>query len=324
MKSSTRRLRLKARDHPVAPRPHLAHAVVLVAVRIGVARDVEPVGGHALAVGRRRQQAIDDALVGVGGAVGEERVDLGRRRRQAGQVEGHAPQPGLARRLGRRLPALRLERGQHEPIDLAACPAARGDRRQRRRGGRDERPVRLPLGALFDPADQRRLLDLVEREVRIGRRHHHLGVGAGDAADQLALGRAARHDGAMARLQRRQRRCLHVEPQPALALPVVRTVALEAAVREERLDVEVEVDPIGHTGDRRRLPAAGTAPSPRLSETSTEGAGAPEGAGTPQGESCTVRALCARRGPRAGRPPLRRRLVFAAEAAHRVRGATGG
>ena len=126
---------VERRDHPVAPRPHLAHAVVLVAVRVGVARDVEPVGGHALAVGRRRQQAIDDALVGVGGAVGEERVDLGRRRRQPGQIEGHAPQPGLARRLGRRLPALRLERG-----------AARSDR-SRRVPSRSRRPPAAPASA---------------------------------------------------------------------------------------------------------------------------------------------------------------------------------
>jgi hypothetical protein len=60
----------------------------------------------------------------------------------------------------------------------------------------------------------------------------------------------------MARLQRGQRRRLHVETQPALALAVVRTVALEAAVREDRLDVEVEVDPVGHAGDRRRRRSA--------------------------------------------------------------------
>ena len=62
----------------------------MVAVRVGVAGGVEPVDRHALAVVRRGQQAIDDLLVGVGRCVGEEGIDLGRRRRQAGQVERHA------------------------------------------------------------------------------------------------------------------------------------------------------------------------------------------------------------------------------------------
>ena len=65
----------------------LALAVDVIAVRVGVAGGVEPGHRHPLAVVRRVQQAIDALLVGVGRLVGEERVDLGRRRRQAGQVE---------------------------------------------------------------------------------------------------------------------------------------------------------------------------------------------------------------------------------------------
>ena len=98
-------------------------------------------------------------------------------------------------------------------------------------------------------------------------------------ADQLAPGRAARHDGAMAGLQRAGRR-LHVEAQPALALPFVRTVALEAPVRQERLDVEVEVDDRAHRR-RRRLPVAGGDAEPRL-RTRTDAPGAPEDAGPQQ------------------------------------------
>jgi hypothetical protein len=44
-------------DHPVAPRVQLAVAVHLVAVGVGVARGIEPVGGHAFAVMRRRKQS---------------------------------------------------------------------------------------------------------------------------------------------------------------------------------------------------------------------------------------------------------------------------
>ena len=74
-------------DHPIAPGPHLLFRIDLVAVRIGVAGGIEPVDGHALAVARRGEQAVDHLLVGVGGAVGEERIEFGERGRQAGQVE---------------------------------------------------------------------------------------------------------------------------------------------------------------------------------------------------------------------------------------------
>ena len=49
-------------NHPVAPRPHHAAAVKAVPVRVGVARGVEPVERHPLAVSRRCQQSIDDLL----------------------------------------------------------------------------------------------------------------------------------------------------------------------------------------------------------------------------------------------------------------------
>ncbi len=52
-------------DHPVAPVPHLAQAVDVIPVGVGVARSVEPGHGHALAVVRRFQQGIDARLVGI-------------------------------------------------------------------------------------------------------------------------------------------------------------------------------------------------------------------------------------------------------------------
>ena len=58
--------------------------------RFAVAGHVEPVPAPAFAEARRGQQPIDDLLEGVGGVVLEERVDLLGRRRQAGQIEGHA------------------------------------------------------------------------------------------------------------------------------------------------------------------------------------------------------------------------------------------
>ena len=67
-------------DHPVAPGPHVAMAVDVIAVGVGVAGEVEPLHGHALAVVRRGEQAVDLLLVGVGRFVGEEGVDFVRSR----------------------------------------------------------------------------------------------------------------------------------------------------------------------------------------------------------------------------------------------------
>src|SRR5262249_54643043 len=61
-----------------------------VAVRVGVAGDIEPVAPPALAVGGRGEQAIDKALVGVRALISEEVVALRGRWRQAEQVEAKA------------------------------------------------------------------------------------------------------------------------------------------------------------------------------------------------------------------------------------------
>ena len=52
----------KSLDDPVAPRPDVAVAVLLVAVGVGIAGDVEPLGGHSLGVCIAIQQAVDCLL----------------------------------------------------------------------------------------------------------------------------------------------------------------------------------------------------------------------------------------------------------------------
>ena len=77
--------------------------VAVVADGVGVAHQVQPVHGHALAVVRAGQQAVHLLFVGVGRRVGHERRDLRRRRRQAGQVEADAAaaaSPGRPRAAG--------------------------------------------------------------------------------------------------------------------------------------------------------------------------------------------------------------------------------
>ena len=54
-----------------------------------------------------------------------------------------------------------------------------------------------------------------------------------------------------------ERDVLPIQAESRLSRAVVRTVALEAAVREDRLDVKIEIDQLGHAGDVRGAAAAG-------------------------------------------------------------------
>src|SRR5690606_36238355 len=117
-----------------------------------------PVGGDALTVPGRGEQPVDDLLVRVGRRVGEERVDLGYRRGETRQREGDAAEQRLARGLVRRLEAEAGEPRVDEVVDGVEWADTRwqvgaggGDLGPL---GRRERPVRLPLGALGDPADE--------------------------------------------------------------------------------------------------------------------------------------------------------------------------
>ena len=66
---------------PVAVGPHVALVVEVEAVGVGIARDVEPMAGHLLAVVRARKQPIDDLLIGIWSGIGDERRHLFRGRR---------------------------------------------------------------------------------------------------------------------------------------------------------------------------------------------------------------------------------------------------
>ena len=89
-----RKIAIERVDDPIAPAPHVAFRVCLVSVRVRIARSVEPLCGHPLTIALRGEQAIDDLLVCVTRFVVHERIDFGRCRRQAGQVETDATNQG--------------------------------------------------------------------------------------------------------------------------------------------------------------------------------------------------------------------------------------
>jgi len=100
--------------------------------------------------------------------------------------------------------------------------------------GHDICPVRLPLSTLIDP-----LLDDVsllggELPARTGRRHHLVWLSRCDPLEKLALSGFAWNE------------CLlplgRIEPQAALAFCLVRAVALEARIRQDRSHIAIEID----------------------------------------------------------------------------------
>ena len=179
---------------------------------LGEAHHVEPVTGVALAVGGGGEETIDESLVGVGPGVGEEGVDLGWRRREAGQVEGDAAEERGAIRFGGESQALLLEGREEERIDRRSRRAAhQGDVRPADRSERP--PVRpralfgddgdgskggaIPGGPGVDPSPQR--LGVARRERRPGR---HLAVA--DVDEQRARRRLVRHQGGAMRAAREE------------------------------------------------------------------------------------------------------------------------
>ena len=199
-------------DHPVAPGPHGPGEVVLVAVGVGVAGRVEPVHGHALAVARRGQQAIDQ---------------LARRRpgersaRKASTSAGVGGRP-VRSSVTRRISVSRDGLGRRrQPLALAAGRGRSGRsalRGQARRstagsGGRSGGSKAQCLPQAAPCSIQRRRTSFcaaVSLRFDFGGGITLVGVGAGDAADQLALAALARRDDG-------QSAVLGVEPQLGLA-----------------------------------------------------------------------------------------------------------
>ena len=254
---------VEGRHDPISIGPGVGpFGVDLVAVGVGVADDVEPVLGHPLAVARRGEEPIDDPLVGAGGLVCQEGVDLFGRRREARQIERHPPEPLAAIGFGRRKKPLGLEPGADEAVDVVAWPArvAHGWG-----GGADdgaEGPVIAPVdearpvdpfgpqGPGVDPGrEQRHFVRGKPRHVRIGRRHLHLGLIAPRKSHKRTLRPLPRHDRRAMAVAAAEGLGADVEPQPALRL--LAGVARGAGAVEEGADVADEVGGVGRAGQAR-------------------------------------------------------------------------
>ena len=181
-------------DDPIAIRPDRARPVLLVAVGVGVAGQVEPAPRPALAVMRRSQQSIDQRLVGSRRWVVDEGVDLFGRRRQADQVEVQPPGQRVAIGLGRGCQACRLDPGQGKVIDRVARPGGISHRGQGCLHGGSKAQWDSYLAPCGDPGPQGLPLLVGQWLVGGGRRHLGLGIDRHHPMHQLAFVRLAGHD----------------------------------------------------------------------------------------------------------------------------------
>ena len=256
-------VRVEGPDDVVAVGPRMIPRLVLVvAVRVPVVRDVEPMPGPALAMAGRRQQAVDQPLIGRRRGVGDEGGDLLGGRRQARQVERDAADQGGGAGHRRRLQALLGEFRAHEMID----------RRRALRGnfGPPERTPRPPVPlirhgdvarggpdrAFGDPGAQGGLLG--RRQQSPFRRHPHLRLRPRDETQQRAFLGPARHDIRRMRLASVQGDLAGIKPIPTLLL--LRPVAFQAVGLQDRSDLPGEIHRGGSDRGqpRQREPERGT------------------------------------------------------------------
>ena len=238
-----RLVRVEGVDDPVAPAPHEALTVRLEAIAVGVTRPVEPVLRHLLAVSRRGEQSVGEALVSTRLHICDERFHLLRRRRQPGEVEAHAADERARVRLRRGLQRLAFQIREEEPVHVVARP--RGILHSRHRGPRrrDECPVAFVFRTLRNPPTKHIDLRRSQR-LRAGllRGHPLVGVVARGALDEFARVRLPRHDRNLAGFRGREGVVFQIQPQLALALRLIRAVAGEAIFRKDRPHIAVEVD----------------------------------------------------------------------------------
>ncbi len=233
-----RLVRVERPDHIVAKCPDRPRRVIRVAGRIGIPRQVQPLPRPVLAVCRGRQQLVDQPLVCLRLLVIHKCLNHIRRRRQAGQVKRHAAREreAIGLRLGRQTFAIQAI--EHERIHRMHAVA-----RWRRLHRFFVCPMARIAATLRDPPLQQRDLLGGQPLARTRRRHQIIPVVRGHARDQVAQVGQARNDRPLSPAQIDPRSFFRIEPQsaaprwPALALLLIRPVAHETVVRQDRPDV---------------------------------------------------------------------------------------
>ena len=252
-----RKILVERADDPVAVRVRIRVAPLFledVALGVGVAGDVEPVAAPALAVARRRQEAVDLPLPRVGRGVPNEGLDFLGRGREADEVERRAPDQGAAVGLRRGPHLVGFQLREDKRVDRTPNPVLLLQRRQRGLLRRLESPVLPGLGEVERPglpADPRiggapadpgfDVGDDFRREaVALGRHPDLVVLARADGLEEQAVLGIARNDGSRARLAALQGALASVQAEPGLELLGFGAVAAVALVDEDRPDLLLE------------------------------------------------------------------------------------
>ena len=121
-KSIVRLVGVEGANHVVAIAPSKRSRQMLLAfsLAIGVAGHVEPMTPPTLAVARRRQEPLDQTLIGVGRGIGQKHLNLSRLRRKTGQIKCCATEQCQPVCLGRESQFTFIELLQYERVDRIA------------------------------------------------------------------------------------------------------------------------------------------------------------------------------------------------------------
>ena len=233
-------------DHPVAPRPHGAHAIALVAIGVRVAGGFHPIPSHALAIGRGSKESVDLTFPVLRRWIREPCGHFLRRGRQAGEGEGGAPQQGGGFGFRRKRQSFPGEFGGDEGVDGIPGICGNGGLLQRGEG-----PVASPWGTFRDPLFEDFLLRRAQFLVNLRGRHLFVGIERTDPLQQQTLGWLPRHDRGPV-----FPRCLggrfHIKPQIPLPVLFVGTMAIEAAVGQQRQHLPAEIHWFRPSGGRQQ------------------------------------------------------------------------
>ena len=222
--------------------------VVEKAVGLAEAREVEPIVRHALGVGGRGEQAIDEPLVRVGRRVGDERVDLLERRRQARQRQRDAADQGFlvgrgATARGPRARGARARSGRCRSRRAARAPSPGTAGRwgsMNAQCGRYSAPFSIHCSRIAICLRRERLVRRLRRHALVDVRSNGCGARA-----RCGSGRRARSRTCPAFRAARPSRARRYRAASRLARRRVGAVALEAVLRQDRPDVPVVVDLVG-------------------------------------------------------------------------------
>ena len=231
-------IRVEGADNVVAIWRDVSGVVGVIASGVGVADEVEPPHGHALAVMRGGEEFFDELFVGVGSFVIHERVEFLGLWREAGDIEINAAAKRGVVGLRGVLDSERCVAREDKSINRIARKSGFARCGRCRFFRRDVCPVLLILRALLDPFPQDFFVARAQLAVLLFRRHHVVLVLGRDALPHFALIRFSGQNRKRP-IQFRHRRFAHIEPQVGLAGFRVEAMASKTIVRKNRADIAV-------------------------------------------------------------------------------------